>query len=145
MLGILLHAPRGLFYSPKSARSRWRSTWKANLAFCRVVHLDCPVHHRIGPVAVRCSTPFLIWRIRPLGRWSRWRTGHCPVHIRQSGVPNRLLTWTTRRPLIAPATVGSGGSDSSDSPAISQERRVHRRCTWARALKTHQTVRCTTG
>jgi hypothetical protein len=38
MLGVLLHAPRGPFYSPKAARSRWRSTWKANLAFCRVVH-----------------------------------------------------------------------------------------------------------
>jgi hypothetical protein len=38
MLGVLLHAPRGPFYSPKAARSRWRSTWKAILAFCRVVH-----------------------------------------------------------------------------------------------------------
>jgi hypothetical protein len=28
----------GPFYSPKAARSRWRSTWKAILAFCRVVH-----------------------------------------------------------------------------------------------------------
>jgi hypothetical protein len=35
---ILLHAPRGPFYSPKAARSRWRSIWKAILAFCRVVH-----------------------------------------------------------------------------------------------------------
>jgi hypothetical protein len=38
MLGVLLHAPRGPFYSPKAARSRWRSTWKAILAFCRVAH-----------------------------------------------------------------------------------------------------------
>jgi hypothetical protein len=37
MLGVLLHVPRGPFYSPKAARSRWRSTWKAILAFCRVV------------------------------------------------------------------------------------------------------------
>jgi hypothetical protein len=35
MLGVLLHAPRGPFYSPKAARSRWRSNWKAILAFCR--------------------------------------------------------------------------------------------------------------
>jgi hypothetical protein len=34
----VLHAPRGPFYSPKAARSRWRPTWKANLAFCWVVH-----------------------------------------------------------------------------------------------------------
>jgi hypothetical protein len=38
MLGILLHVPRGPFYSPKAARSSWRSIWKAFLAFCRVVH-----------------------------------------------------------------------------------------------------------
>jgi hypothetical protein len=38
MLGIVLHAPRGPFYSPKAARSRWSSIWKAILAFCRVVH-----------------------------------------------------------------------------------------------------------
>jgi hypothetical protein len=45
MLGWLLHAPRGPFYSPKAARSRWRHSWKANLAFCRVAHR-----------AVRCAT-----------------------------------------------------------------------------------------
>jgi hypothetical protein len=38
MLRCLLHAPRGLFYSPKAARSRWRPTRKAILAFCRVAH-----------------------------------------------------------------------------------------------------------
>jgi hypothetical protein len=38
MLGVVLHAPRGLFYSPKAARSRWKSIWKAILAFCRVAH-----------------------------------------------------------------------------------------------------------
>jgi hypothetical protein len=37
-LGFLLHAPRGPFYSPKAARSRWRPTRKAKVAFCRVVH-----------------------------------------------------------------------------------------------------------
>jgi hypothetical protein len=37
--------PRGLFYSPKAARSRWRPTRKAILAFCRVVHRT-----------VRCTT-----------------------------------------------------------------------------------------
>jgi hypothetical protein len=45
MLGCLLHAPRGPFYSPKAARSRWRHSWKANLAFCRVAHRT-----------VRCAT-----------------------------------------------------------------------------------------
>src|SRR5688500_16113291 len=45
MLVVLLHAPRGPFYSPKAARSRWRSTWKAILAFYRVAHRT-----------VRCTT-----------------------------------------------------------------------------------------
>jgi hypothetical protein len=37
--------PRGPFYSPKAARSRWRSTRKAILAFCQVAHRT-----------VRCTT-----------------------------------------------------------------------------------------
>jgi hypothetical protein len=45
MLGLLLHTPRGPFYSPKAARSRWRPTRKAILAFCRVAHRT-----------VRCTT-----------------------------------------------------------------------------------------
>jgi hypothetical protein len=45
MLGWLLHAPRGPFYSPKAARSRWRQSWKAKVAFCRVAHRT-----------VRCAT-----------------------------------------------------------------------------------------
>jgi hypothetical protein len=45
MLGLLLHAPRGPFYSPKTARSCWRPTRKAILAFCRVAHRT-----------VRCTT-----------------------------------------------------------------------------------------
>jgi hypothetical protein len=45
MLGVELHAPKGLFYSSKAARSRWSSIWKAILAFCRVAHRT-----------VRCTT-----------------------------------------------------------------------------------------
>jgi hypothetical protein len=45
MLRFLLHAPRGPFYSPKAARSRWRPTRKAILAFCQVAHRT-----------VRCTT-----------------------------------------------------------------------------------------
>jgi hypothetical protein len=44
-LGLLLHAPRGPFYSPKAARIHWRHSWKANIAFCRVAHRT-----------VRCTT-----------------------------------------------------------------------------------------
>jgi hypothetical protein len=99
MLGVLLHAPRGPFYNPKAARSRWRPTWKANLAFCRVVH-------QTVTVAVPCVISFHIWRIRPLVLEISWRTGHCLVHTEQSGVPNPPLAWATCRALIARPTVG---------------------------------------
>jgi hypothetical protein len=61
MLGIVLHAPRGLFYSPKAARNRWRSTWKANLAFCRVVHrtVRCTTRLSGAPPDMSCSSPVL--------------------------------------------------------------------------------------
>jgi hypothetical protein len=59
VLGWLLHAPRGPFYSPKAARSRWRQSWKANLAFCRVAH-------RTSTVACPVRISFLIWHSRPL-------------------------------------------------------------------------------
>jgi hypothetical protein len=91
--------PRGPFYSPKAARSRWRLVWKAFLAFCRVVH-------RTVTVAVRCAIYFHIWRIRSLVLRIGWRTGHCPVHTGQSGVPNRPLARATCRALIARPTVG---------------------------------------
>jgi hypothetical protein len=120
MLGLLLHAPRGPFYSPKAARSRWRHSWKAIFAFCRVAHRTSPIY---CPVQIA----FLNWHIRLLKTWSRWRTGHCPVLTRRSGALIRPLARTrvTRglrgRPLARP-TVGSPDS------------LVHQR-----------TVRCTTG
>jgi hypothetical protein len=48
---------------------------------------DSPVRHRTGPVAVWCTISFPIRCIRPLLLRARWRTGHCPVHIGQSGAP----------------------------------------------------------
>jgi hypothetical protein len=53
MLGVFLHAPRGPFYSPKAARSRWKQSRKANLAFCRVVHRT-----------VRCTTGHPLFTVR---------------------------------------------------------------------------------
>jgi hypothetical protein len=57
MLGLLLHAPRGPFYSPKAARSRWRQSGKAILAFCREAHRT--VRCTTGQVLfiVRCRSP----------------------------------------------------------------------------------------
>jgi hypothetical protein len=50
MLGFILHAPRSPFYSPRAARSRWRHSWKAKVAFCRVAHRT-----------VRCATGQLLF------------------------------------------------------------------------------------
>jgi hypothetical protein len=66
------------------------------------------VHHRTITVAVWCAISFLFWRIRPLVLGVDWRTGHCPVHTGQSGVPNRPVLRATRRPWIVWPTVGAG-------------------------------------
>jgi hypothetical protein len=58
---------------------------------------DSPVHHLTVTVDVPCAISFHIWRIRPLVLEIGWRTGHCPVHTGQSGVPNRPLA----RPCVA--------------------------------------------
>jgi hypothetical protein len=89
---------------------------------------------------------FLIWRSRPLKIWSCWRTGHCPVHTRQSGAPIRPLSRprVTRglrdRPLARPA-IGSPDSPVNYSLTL---------LTWfpraaTSSQMTHWTVRCTTG
>jgi hypothetical protein len=87
LLGVLLHAPRGPFYSPKAARSRWEHFKKAILAFCRLAHRT--VRCTTGHCPVQIS--FLLWRSRPLALGSRWRNGHCSVHTGQSGAPFRPL------------------------------------------------------
>jgi hypothetical protein len=110
MLGVLLHAPRGPFYSSKAARSRWRSTWKAILAFCRVAH-------RTGPVAVWCVISYHIGHIRPLSRRSCWLTRHCPVHTGQFGVPNALARpHVARRFRCRPLAASAVGSPDSPAP-----------------------------
>jgi hypothetical protein len=118
MLGWLLHAPRGPFYSPKAARSRWRQSWKANLAFCHVVHRT-----------VRCAIAFQKRRSRPLQLQARWRTGHYPVHTGQSGAPCRPLVRVTRRPRIARPTVALATVGSPDSPVH------HRTVRWIIAVR----------
>jgi hypothetical protein len=84
-----------------------------------------PVHHRIATVAVRCSISFHTGHSRPLVLGTGWRTGHCPVHTGQSGVPNRPLVQATCRALIVRPTVGcwrrwfTGQSGAPrDSPVI---------------------------
>jgi hypothetical protein len=125
MLGVLLHAPRGPFYSPKAVRSRWEHSRKTILAFCRLAHRI--VRCTTGHCPVRIS--FLFWRSRLLKIQSRWRTGHCPVHTGQSGAPfwplaqPRVARGLRGRPLARP-TVGS-----PDSPVH------HRTVRWIIAVR----------
>jgi hypothetical protein len=57
MLGVLFHAPRGPFYSPKVARSHWSSIWKSIVAFYLWAHQTdrCTT----GQGTVRVFLPFL--------------------------------------------------------------------------------------
>jgi hypothetical protein len=127
MLGVLLHAPRGPFYSPKAARSHWRSTWKAILAFSRVAH-------RTGPVACPVRDLLPNWAqptIAPSGQMAhRTLSGaHRTVRCTQPTVGA-----ATCRALIARTTVGADVVGSPDSPvnfshvafSVSRERLVCR-------------------
>jgi hypothetical protein len=64
--------PRGPFYSSKAARSRWRPTWKANLAFYRVVHRT--VRCTTGQLLFMSGARFLSIR-RTADRWSKGSVG----------------------------------------------------------------------
>jgi hypothetical protein len=111
-LGLLLHAPRGPFYSPRAARSRWNPTRKVILAFCRVAHRTvwCTTGQSGAPPDNHCSMsdadllPFLA---QPTVGSSGWL-----AHRTLSGAPSRPLAWATRRarPTVALAAVGSPDS-----------------------------------
>jgi hypothetical protein len=116
MLGWLLHAPRGPFYSPKVARSRWKPILEGQTCILSGGAPDSPVHHRTVTVAVQCVISFLFWRIRPLVLGGSWCTRHCLVRTGQSGAPCRPLARATRHPLIARPNVALATVGSSDSP-----------------------------
>jgi hypothetical protein len=116
MLDVLLPAPRGPIYSPKAPRSRWRPTWKAISAFCRVVHRT-----------VRCTTgqPLFMSGARSpsiLGASDRCSSGlvgapdivRCTldslVHLADRWSWPRVARWSRGRPLAA------GAVGSPDSP-----------------------------
>jgi hypothetical protein len=145
MLGILLHAPRGPFYSPKAAMSRWEHSRKANLAFCRLVHRT--VWCTTGHCPVQIS--FLFWRSRLLAH----RT--LPGAHQIVWCPLQTVGPATRHARIARLTVGSadrwltGQSGAPpDSPVIysrtlpfnSSEQPFHQKQPGAA-----DTVRCTIG
>jgi hypothetical protein len=71
------------------------------------------VCHRTGTVQCPVQIAFLNWCSRPLKIWSRWRTGHCPVHTGQSGAhrtvrcPHQTVGSATHHAWIARPTVGA--------------------------------------
>jgi hypothetical protein len=133
-LVIFLHAPRGPFYSPKVARSRWEQSRKADLAFCRLAHRT-----------VRCGYPSLFGEA---DRWSLRAVGALDT-VRCTNVTVGSATRHARnpRPTVAPADYWlTGQSDvPPDRPVnfsrtpliISRERRV-------RLWTAHRTVQCST-
>jgi hypothetical protein len=127
MLRLLLHTPRGPFYSPKAARSRWRQSWKAIPAFYRVAHrtVRCTTGQPLYPV--RWAISFQIGHSRPLQLRAHWRTEQSGASCRPLELP-RVAHRFRGRPL-ALATVGSPDSPVNYSHvafSISQERRVRR-------------------
>jgi hypothetical protein len=137
MLGVLLHAPRGPFYSPKAARSRWKQSRKAILAFCRLAHRT--VRCTTGHCPVQIS--FLFWRSRPLAPGSNWRTGQSGALSRPLARP--CVSRRSRSRPLARLTVGSPDSpvNYSRTPLNSSlELQVHLSQPGA-----PDTVRCTTG
>jgi hypothetical protein len=79
MLGVVLHAPRGLFYSPKVARTVGTPVGRQ---FLPSIGWRT---RQSGALPDMNNARFLSWQSRPLSLWSTWDTGHCSVHTEQSG------------------------------------------------------------
>jgi hypothetical protein len=142
MLVCLLHAPKGSFYSPKAARSRWRQSGKAILAFCRVAHrtVRCTTGHPLSLSGVDSIPNLAQPTVEDLELLAQ-RTVRCP---------HQTVGSATRHARIARPTVGS-----PDSPVH------HRTVRWILAVRRRRipesgqltrrqpgapdTVRCTTG
>jgi hypothetical protein len=102
MLVLLLHAPRGPFYSPKAARSRWWQSGKTILAFYQVAHRT-----------VRCTTGQALFMVRC--RLPSWNgiADHC--RIVAVGAPDTVGAHRTVRCLLP--TVGAGHVSPADLAA----------------------------
>jgi hypothetical protein len=110
------------------------------------------MHHRTTTVHIRCSISFYTENSRPLVLGIGWRTGHCPVHTGQSGVPNRPLAWprVARRLCDRRCAGDRWHTEQSSAPPDSPMNYSHvalvlfPRATSSPRM-THRTVRCTTG
>jgi hypothetical protein len=86
------------------------------------------------PDIVRCRFPSLFGEADRWQPWSRWRTGHCPVHTGQSGASSRPLArphvphGSRSRPLarLTVRCTPDSPVNYSRTPLIpSRERQVH--------------------
>jgi hypothetical protein len=109
MLGCLLHAPRGPFYSPKAARSRGTQQGRQFLP-----SVGWHTGQSGAPPDNHCSMsgadllPFLA---QPTIGSSGWL-----AHRTLSGAPSRPLAWATRRARILRLTVALAAVGSPDCP-----------------------------
>ena len=158
MLGVLLHAPRGPFYSPKAARSRWEQIWKAIFAFCLVAHRTV----RCTPDTVRCPICFLKRRRRPLQTVGRsgavgapdMSGAHRTVRCRLPTVGSATCPARIARPTVGPGrplahrtvrcTPDSPVNFSRTPSANSRERPLRAESAWrtGHCPVHHRTVRC---
>jgi hypothetical protein len=120
MLGVLLHAPRGPFYSPKADRSRWKQSRKAILAFCWVVHRT-----------VRCTTGQALFIVRCILPSKNRTVDRC----RNGAVGAPDTVRCTPDSPVPPADRWRGHVSRADCAAD---------CWRSRPLA-HRTVRCLTG
>jgi hypothetical protein len=101
-LGDSSHAPRGLFYSPKAARSRWRPTRKAILDFCRVALRT-----------VRCPTGQPLFMSGARSPSYSVTVDHC--RLMAVGAPDTVRC--TPDSLVPLLTVGAGHASPADCAA----------------------------
>jgi hypothetical protein len=145
MFAVMLHAPRGPFYSPKGARSRLSSIWKVLVAFCPWAHRTVNSARFLSffGEAKRCQ-PLVLWHIgqsggtpdSPVQPSDRWLSHVSPAdHV----VDRWLGAW-----LVTP---DSSVNYSHDALCFSRERpvRLARQPRHRILFGAHQTVRCTTG
>jgi hypothetical protein len=126
MLGVVLHAPRGPFYSPKGPRSRWSSICQALVAFCpqvhRTVNSATTKNPLIGYFLLLGAPDYPVGSTGPSGasfdRWpeanvatSRWLAGtpNCPAHR-----ANGSMNYSQQRLIFLRA--GCSADHAPDSP-----------------------------
>jgi hypothetical protein len=92
VLSVVLHAPRGPFYSPKGPRSCWSSIWKALVALCPWVHRTV----RYTPDSEQCNSyKILDWLVSCSRGYQtiRWGAPDCSIlHLTQGHISLSIVS-----------------------------------------------------